>query len=151
MRLNEFYNEVNAMLFDLYGWERKYERIKIVFNEDDVQEAITKNEYELKMLYLNELVIESIDKNAQTVSDNRMKKALIEYGEYVKDWQKDNWGKVPRLQDVQEIFTYPRYYVDIQRSLSKKFLSIKAEKEDSAKKEQYDKELKELFANLGVE
>lgn len=115
MRLNEFYNEVNAMLFDLYGWERKYERIKIVFNEDDVQEAITKNEYELKMLYLNELVIESIDKNAQTVSDNRMKKALIEYGEYVKDWQKDNWGKVPRLQDVQEIFTYPRYYVDIQR------------------------------------
>ena len=151
MRLNEFYNEVNAMLFDLYGWERKYERIKIVFNEDDVQEAITKNEYELKMLYLNELVIESIDKNAQTVSDNRMKKALIEYGEYVKDWQKDNWGKVPRLQDVQEIFTYPRYYVDIQRSLSKKFLSIKAEKEDSAKKEQYDKELNELFANLGVE
>lgn len=42
MRLNEFYNKVNKRLNELYGWERKYERIKIIFNEKDIQEAITK-------------------------------------------------------------------------------------------------------------
>lgn len=151
MRLNEFYNKVNEILFDMYGWERKYERIKIIFNEADIQEAITKNEYELQMLYLNELVIGSIDKNAQTVSDNRMKKALIEYDEYVENWKEDNWGKVPALKDVEEIFTYPKYYVDIQRKLSQKFLSIKYEKEQEEKRKQYDKELDDIFANLGVE
>lgn len=151
MRLNEFYNKVNEILFDMYGWERKYERIKIIFNEADIQEAITKNEYELQMLYLNELVIGTIDKNAQTVSDNRMKKALIEYDEYVENWKKDNWGKVPALKDVEEIFTYPKYYVDIQRKLSQKFLSIKYEKEQEETRKQYDKELDDIFANLGVE
>ena len=151
MRLNEFYNKVNEILFDMYGWERKYERIKIIFNEADIQEAITKNEYELQMLYLNELVIGSIDKNAQTVSDNRMKKALIEYDEYVENWKEDNWGKIPALKDVEEIFTYPKYYVDIQRKLSQKFLSIKYEKEQEEKRKQYDKELDDIFANLGVE
>ena len=135
----------------MYGWERKYERIKIIFNEADIQEAITKNEYELQMLYLNELVIGSIDKNAQTVSDNRMRKALIEYDEYVENWKEDNWGKVPALKDVEEIFTYPKYYVDIQRKLSQKFLSIKYEKEQEEKRKQYDKELDDIFANLGVE
>ena len=103
------------------------------------------------MLYLNELVIGSIDKNAQTVSDNRMKKALIEYDEYVESWKEDNCGKVPSLKDVEEIFTYPKYYVDIQRKLSQKFLSIKYEKEQKEKSRQYDKELDEIFANLGVE
>ena len=151
MRLNEFYNEVNAELFDLYGWERKYERIKIIFNKDDVQEAITKNEYELQMLYLNEKIIEAVDANAQTVADNRMKKALLEYEEYIKDWKDNNWGKPPQMKEVDEIFTYPKYYVDIQRKLSQKFLSIKSEKDDAEKKKQYDKELNELFANLGVE
>ena len=152
MRLNEFYNKVNEILFDMYGWERKYERIKIIFNEADIQEAITKNEYELQMLYLNELVIGSIDKNAQTVSDNRMKKALIEYDEYVENWKEDNWGKVPALKDVEEIVTYPKYYVDIQRKLSQKFLSIKYEKaQEEEKRKQYDKELDDIFANLGVE
>ena len=29
-----FYNKVNKRLHELYGWERKYERIKIIFNEN---------------------------------------------------------------------------------------------------------------------
>ena len=150
MRLNEFYNKVNNELNEKYGWERKYERIKIIFNEKDVGEAIKKSEYELHMMYLNELVIDAVNKNAQTVSDNRMKKALIEYEAYVKEWEKSCLGDPPKLDEIDEIFTYPKYYVDIQRKLSRKFLSIKPE-DNQKPKVQYDKELDDLFANLGVD
>ena len=148
MRLNEFYNLVNEKIHELYGWERKYERIKIIFNTLDIQEAITKSEYELHMLYLNELVIDAMDKNAEIVSANRMKKALIEYDEYIKKWKKVREEEPPELEEMDDIFTYPKYYVDIQRKLSQKFLSIQPKHHNSL---QNDKELDELFANLGQE
>lgn len=148
MKLSEFYDTVNRKLLELYGWERKYERLKIIFNEKDIKDAITKNEYELQMIYLNEIVIDAIDKNAQTVVDNRLKKALLEYEEYLTEWKSNNWGRPPRMEELEEIFTYPKYYVDIQRKLSQKFLSIKPTEE---KKPFFDRELEELFVNLGVE
>lgn len=148
MKLSEFYDTVNRKLFELYKWERKYERLKIIFNEKDIKDAITKNEYELQMIYLNEIVIDAIDKNAQTVVDNRLKKALLEYDEYLTEWKSNNWGKPPKLEEIEEIFTYPKYYVDIQRKLSQKFLCIKPTEK---KKPFFDRELEELFVNLGVE
>lgn len=150
MKLSEFYEKVNQKLFELYGWERKYERLKIIFNEGDIREAITKNEYELQRMYLNEIIIDAIDQNAQTIADNRMKKALLEYDEYLEGWKENNWGKPPKIEDVDEIFTYPRYFVDIQRRLSKKFLMIKS-KVNNDNSNELDKELDELFANLGIE
>lgn len=150
MKLSEFYEKVNQRLFELYGWERKYERLKIIFNESDIKDAITKNEYELQKMYLNEIVIDAIDKNAQTVVNNRMKKALLEYDEYLDAWKENNWGRPPKIEDLKdEIFTYPKYFVDIQRRLSKKFLMIKS-KVNNDNREELDKELDELFANLGT-
>lgn len=149
MKLYEFYDAVNQKLFELYGWERKYERLKIIFNEEDIKDAITQNEYELQKMYLNEIIIDAIDKNAQTVVDNRMKKALLEYNEYLEEWKKNNWGKPPKMEDIDEIFTYPKYFVDIQRRLSKKFLALKSKKEEN--KENLTQELDELFANLGTD
>lgn len=148
MKLSEFYERVNQRLFELYGWERKYERLKIIFNECDIKDAITKNEYELQKMYLNEIIIDAIDKNAQTVVDNRMKKALLEYDEYLESWKENNWGKPPKIEEVDEIFTYPKYFVDIQRRLSKKFLMLKSNNDN---REELDKELDELFANLGTD
>ncbi len=151
MKLSEFYEKVNQKLFDLYGWERKYERLKIIFNEGDIKDAITKNEYELQRMYLNEIIIDAIDKNAQTVVDNRMKKALLEYDEYLEGWKENNWGIPPKIEDLKdEIFTYPKYFVNIQRRLSKKFLVIKS-KVNNDNREELDKELDELFANLGTD
>lgn len=79
-----------------------------------------------------------------------MKKALLEYEDYTKDF----FSKPPRLEEIDDIFTYPKYFVDIQKKLSQKFLSIKnAEKERREKKSSIvvDKELDELFANLGTD
>lgn len=151
MKLSEFYEKVNQKLFELYGWERKYERLKIIFNEGDIKDTITKNEYELQKMYLNEIIIDAIDKNAQTVVNNRMKKALLEYDEYLKGWKENNWGKPPEIEDLKdEIFTYPKYFVDIQRRLSKKFLAIKSKESNDSNKES-DKDLDELFVNLGTD
>ena len=150
MKMQQFYENVNNMLFELYGWERKYERIKLNFNKTDVKEALLQDEYKLQMLLLNDLVVEAIDKNAQVAVDNRMKKALVEYEDYTKDY----FGKPPRLEEIEDIFTYPKYFVDIQKKLSQKFLSIKnAEKEHREKKNSIkkDDEINELFANLGFE
>lgn len=150
MKMPQFYENVNNMLFQLYGWERKYERIKLNFNKSDVKEALLQDEYKLQMLLLNDLIIEAIDKNAQVTVDNRMKKALKEYEEYTKDC----FGKPPKIEEIEDIFTYPKYFVDIQKKLSQKFLSIKnAEREHIAKKESIntDSELDDLFRNLGIE
>lgn len=150
MKMPQFYENVNNLLFELYGWERKYERIKLNFNKTDVKEALIQDEYRLQMQMLNDLVIEAVDKNAQVTVDNRMKKALIEYEEYTKDY----FGKPPKLDEIDDIFTYPKYFVDIQKKLSQKFLSIKnAEKERREKKNSIgvDKEIDDLFGNLGFE
>lgn len=150
MKMPQFYENVNNMLFELYGWERKYERIKLNFNKTDVKEALLQDEYKLQMLLLNDLVIEAIDKNAQVTVDNRMKKALIEYDEYIKNY----FGKPPRLDEIDDIFTYPKYFVDIQKKLSQKFLSIKHAEDERKTKEDcviFDKEIEDLFRNLGVE
>lgn len=150
MKMPQFYESVNTMLFALYGWQRKYERIKLIFNQNDVQEALKQDEYRLQMMLLNDLIIDAVDKNAQTTVDNRMKKALKEYEEYTKDYL----GKPPRIEEVGEIFTYPKYFVGIQKRLSQKFLSIKhaeEEKKTNSREVYEDKELDELFANLGIE
>lgn len=150
MKMPQFYENVNNMLFQLYGWERKYERIKLNFNKSDVKEALLQDEYKLQMLLLNDLIIEAIDKNAQVTVDNRMKKALKEYEEYTKDY----FGKPPRIEEIDDIFTYPKYFVDIQKKLSQKFLSIKnAERERMEKKDsiKVDTEIDDLFRNLGID
>ena len=150
MKMPQFYENVNNLLFELYGWERKYERIKLNFNKSDVKEALLQDEYRLQMLLLNDLIVDAIDKNAQVVVDNRMEKALKEYEEYTKDY----FGKPPKLEEIDDIFTYPKYFVDIQKRLSKKFLSVKFEEEENKSKGDciaFDKEMSDLFKNLGVE
>lgn len=150
MKMPKFYENVNNMLFELYGWERKYERIKLNFNKTDVREALLQDEYKLQMLLLNDLVIEAIDKNAQVTADNKMKKALIEYDEYTKNY----FGKPPGLDEIDDIFTYPQYFVDIQKKLSQKFLSIKNAEEERRGKNRCilaDNEIDDLFRNLGIE
>lgn len=100
MKMPLFYENVNNLLFELYGWERKYERIKLNFNKNDVKEALLQDEYRLQILLLNDLIVDAIDKNAQVVVDNRMEKALIEYEEYTKDY----FGKPPRLEEIERYF-----------------------------------------------
>lgn len=150
MKMQIFYDNVNKLLFELYGWERKYERIKLNFNKKDVKEALLQDEYKLQRLLLNDLIIEAVDKNAQSTVDKRMEKALVEYEEYTKNY----FGTPPKLEEVKDIFTYPKYFVDIQKRLSQKFLSIKhaeEENEINGKTIPLDQEIEDLFRNLGVE
>ena len=50
-----------------------------------------------------------------------MKKALLEYEDYTKDF----FSKPPRLEEIDDIFTYPKYFVDIHNKLSQKFYLLK--------------------------
>lgn len=150
MKMQIFYDNVNKLLFELYGWERKYERIKLNFNKKDVKEALLQDEYKLQRLLLNDLIIEAVDKNAQSTVDKRMEKALVEYEEYTKNY----FNTPPKLEEVKDIFTYPKYFVDIQKRLSQKFLSIKHAEEENkinGKTIPIDQEIEDLFRNLGVE
>lgn len=150
MKMQIFYDNVNTLLFELYGWERKYERIKLNFNKKDVKEALLQDEYKLQRLLLNDLIIEAVDKNALSTVDKRMEKALIEYEEYTKNY----FGTPPKLEEVKDIFTYPKYFVDIQKRLSQKFLSIKHAEEENkinGKVIPINQEIEDLFRNLGVE
>ncbi len=145
MKMPQFYEKVNSLLYDLYGWKRKYERIKILFNKNDIKEALQQDDYRLQMMLLNNLIVEAVDKNAQVVVDHRNEKALKEYEERIKDYL----GKPPKIDEIDDIFTYPKYFVNIQKRLSQKFLSIKYVEEEEKRKEDIDMEFGHLFKVQG--
>lgn len=147
MKLEEFYHNVNDELFERYGWDHKFERIKLIFNREDVIDGLRENEYELQKLMLNEIIVEAVNKNAETVFNNREKKSLIEYKEYIDNG--NNWfGKVPSIEETN-IFRYPESYVKIQKELSKKLLQLR-DNEVVPINQNQNQDIDAIFDDLGV-
>lgn len=142
MRWSEFLDNVNDELNQLYKWKYKFERFKIIYNSEDIQEAIKENELAIQRLMLNDLVVAAIDKNAEVIYENRKKMANEEYQKCIHDWI----GSIPSKYDLN-IFEYPEFFVYLQKKLSKKFLSLRT---NEVTTEESSKELDDLFENLGT-
>lgn len=163
----EFFNKINAYLQEWYGWDSTFSRIKMIYNKSDILETVhkdeekLKNDYEkvkLQKLELNDKIIEALYKNAQSIADNRHKKADQEYQEAVEKFLEDEWGGIgalpesfiPTKKDFR-IFDYSPCFVEIQNKLTDELISIR-DPQDRKVVIKFDdnndlKELDELFKN----
>lgn len=141
-RMNEFYSKVNSKLNELYGWISVYSEIKLIYNQDQMQDALNelKNDFnhELKKrkMSLNGNIIEAINTQAeQYLQKNRRTniekvKKMLEDGDIwlssdndIEDFLDSNMKK--GFGKRSGIFIYPPDYVDNQRELAELFLRIK--------------------------
>lgn len=159
-RETEFFERVNAYLYEWYGWDYTFNRIKIIYNKYDVLETVYKDEMKLKSdfemmklqrLGLNDRVVEALYKNAQVMAENRHKKAEQEYQKAVDEYMEDEWGGIgtipksflPTKSDFH-IFDYDSYFVEIQNRLTDELISIRKPQEKKTIIEFNDAESKEL-------
>lgn len=165
-RETEFFERVNAYLYEWYEWDYTFNRIKIIYNKCDVLETVYRDEMKLKndfevmklqRLGLNDRVVEALYKNAQVMAENRHKKAEQEYQEAVDKYMEDEWGGIgtipksffPTKSDFH-IFDYDSYFVEIQNRLTDELISIRKPQERKTIIEFNDaesKELDDLFKN----
>ena len=161
----EFFERVNAYLNEWYGWEYTFNRIKINYNKSDVLETVHKDEMKLKndfeeiklqRLGLNDRVIEALYKNAQTIAENRHKKADEEYQEALDRYMDEHVviGTMPEsflpTKSELRIFDYLPYFVEIQNRLTDELISIRKPQDRKTFIEFNNddvKELDELFKN----
>lgn len=126
----EFYNRFNDYLFTEYGWSYTYNQFKIIYNRPDIQFAISESEIRLKKTLLNEKIVRSLDVNAEKVFENRRIKANREYSERINQLDlTNNEVFIPNKNDLK-IFEYPFYFVELQKLLSKKLISLNDNSED---------------------
>lgn len=161
----EFFERVNAYLQEWYGWDYTFNRIKINYNKSDVLETVYKDEMKLRndfeeiklqRLGLNDRIIEALYKNAQTMAENRHRKAEQEYQEAVEKYKNEYMviGDIPEsflpTKSDLRIFDYLPYFVEIQNRLTDELISIRKPQDRKTFIEFNNddvKELDELFKN----
>ena len=159
----EFFERVNAYLYEWYGWEYTFNRIKINYNKSDVLETVYRDETKLRSdfeemklqrLGLNDRVVEALYKNAWVMAENRHKKADQEYQEAIEKYKNEYMviGEIlesflPTKNDLH-IFDYSPYFVELQNRLTDELICIRKPQERKTIIEFNDadsKELDELF------
>lgn len=131
-KLNDFYENVNIFLQKKYGWNCVYKRYKIIFlGKEFLRQALNENEILLKKLLLNERVINTVDKQAEILRDFQNEKFNTTYKEITDKLVKEDdiWELIglPDKQKIKKqcnIFTYPDYFIEIQKMLSQKLLKL---------------------------
>ncbi len=131
-KLNKFYTNVNKFLYEKYKWKMVYKRYKIIFlDKKYLKMALNENEILLRKLLLNERVIEAVNKRAEKISKSQEKKLDDVYKEVTdKMIETDKLWSLIELPDKETIkkecgiFTYPDYFIEIQKNLSQKLLKI---------------------------
>lgn len=121
-RQNEYYQKVNNILHDYYGWNRYFKQIKIIYVQKDVREAIPQTEVDLNKAILNEKIIDSLNNNAE-------KKYQIEKERWEKLIDKDRddyWGECTLVQPSSEIGVWkiPDTYLTAQKLLTEELVRI---------------------------
>lgn len=66
----DFYKMVNEKLFSEYGYHRYYKRIKIIYNQENMIEALPQAELQLQKLLLNEKVSIYLTNEAKKIKTN---------------------------------------------------------------------------------
>lgn len=102
-----FYELRDKYVKEFIEIEKVFDCWNIIYNRDNVLEALSDDEIKLQKLMLNNEIINTVNKQAQNIYDKN----------------KNNWKKL--LEIDGECFCYPEEYVEMQNLLSDKLLKIK--------------------------
>lgn len=119
-QVDEYYRLVNQILRESYDdtLQYYYKQIKIIFNNDQVKDAIPDIEAELRKLELN-------DKVANTLNDNAAEKYKKEIEKY-KEKEKESWERLANGEDTsnRSIWKIPDTYVLAQQLLTDELIRL---------------------------
>ena len=89
----EYYQKVNDLLYEYYGWDHCYKQIKIIYTPEGVREAYPELEAKLQKELLNEKICEVVDENAK----NTFQKWQTDYQQWKDEIASRTWvenGKI---------------------------------------------------------
>lgn len=147
----KFYSHVNQIMYEEEGWQYSYKGFQLIYTQEIVREEINIQECELQRLLLNSKIIEFMNNNAENI----YMRQIDTYEAMCKTYHDenrvlcgmDNWGDYKPTPKEVNVWVYPEYYVEIQKSLSELLLRLpdnKKEENDKADESDID----ELFTEL---
>lgn len=117
----EFYQKVNDLLYQQYGWNHYFKQIKVIYTSNGVREALPELEMKLQKELLNKKVISYLNSNAK----NLYEKNKTEYQQQVKNLIGEYWGEAPRITTSEgKIWKLPDTYLDAQSVLTDELIKI---------------------------
>ena len=118
---DEFYRLVNEILEDSLDkeWQYYYKQVKIIYNHDQVIEAIPNIEAELRKLELNDKVVNALNEHAEEKYRKERKK--------YEDNSAKLFEKLVNGEDISEekIFKIPDTYVMAQKLLTDELIRLR--------------------------
>lgn len=121
-RQKEYYEKVNELLLDQFGWDHCYKQLKIIYTPEDIKEALPETEIYLQKQLLNENVVTCINENAQSYYD----KCIEKYNKEVFGNEEDYWGELPAfsMENNKNIWKIPDTYLTAQSILTNELIKI---------------------------
>lgn len=117
----EFYQKVNDLLYQQYGWDHYFKQIKVIYTSNGVKEALPELEMKLQKQLLNKKVIDYLNSNAKDIYE----KNKAEYQKQVKSLISEFWGEVPQLETKRnKVWNPPDTYLDAQSILTDELIKI---------------------------
>lgn len=117
----EFYQKVNDLLYQQYGWDHYFKQIKVIYTSNGVKEALPELEMRLQRQLLNKKVVDYLNSNAKDLYE----KNKTEYQQQVKNLISEFWGEVPQLElKRNKAWNPPDTYLDAQSILTDELIKI---------------------------
>lgn len=132
-KLSEFYSYMSSYVNENFKWDSVYKQYKITLTNNKQYLASTSNKNQIysNKLLLNEKIIDTVDKYAEKLSKSQNEKLDVIYKDVTDKLKQEDdiWGviELPDKDSVKKeykVFTYPNYFVEIQKMLSQKLLKI---------------------------
>lgn len=121
-RQNEFYQEVNARLNELYGWDHYYKQIKVIYTPEDIKEALPQIKINLQKELLNQKIIDFLNTNAEETYKKKREEYNVSCEKYIEQW----WGEGSDIIKPKnsKLWKIPDTYVTAQKILTDELIRI---------------------------
>lgn len=117
----DFYQQVNDLLYQQYGWNHYFKQIKVIYTFDGVKEALPELEMKLQKELLNKKVVDYLNSNAKDLYE----KNKAEYQQQMKNLIDEYWGDTPRIEThKKKMWNPPDTYLDAQSILTDELIRI---------------------------
>lgn len=117
----DFYQQVNDLLYQQYGWNHYFKQIKVIYTFDGVKEALPELEMKLQKELLNKKVVDYLNSNAKDLYE----KNKAEYQQQMKNLIEEYWGDTPRIEShKKKMWNPPDTYLDAQSILTDELIRI---------------------------
>lgn len=116
----EFYQKVNNLLYEKYGWKYYFKQVKVIYTPEDVREALPQMEINLQKELLNKKVIDFLNNNAKEFYASK----VSEYEEKTKNFLAEYIGEVPKMSNYGNLWKIPDTYLTAQSILTDELIKI---------------------------